>query len=100
MAKLMILYRHLAEPPAFEDYYASRQIPYAAGHMPQRARRREHAGCSQHLTAARHLTTGGADELSQRGPGAGITSDGGRSIVGTTNFATRGATLLIVDEDE
>ena len=32
---------------------------------------------------------------------AGITSDDGRStIAGITNFATGGATLLIVDEDE
>lgn len=33
MAKLMIPYGHPAEP-AFEDCYASRQMAYAAGNMP------------------------------------------------------------------
>ena len=34
MAKLVILCGHLADPAAFEDYYANRHIPYAVEHMP------------------------------------------------------------------
>lgn len=34
MAKLIILYGHPADPAAFEDYYANRHLPFAAGHMP------------------------------------------------------------------
>jgi uncharacterized protein (TIGR02118 family) len=34
VAKLIILYGQPADPAAFEDYYASRHIPYASKHMP------------------------------------------------------------------
>lgn len=34
MARLIILYGHPADPEAFEEYYARRHIPFAAGHMP------------------------------------------------------------------
>ena len=34
MAQLVILYGHPVDTAAFEDYYASRHIPYAAKHMP------------------------------------------------------------------
>ena len=34
MTKLLILYGNPADPAAFEDYYISRHIPYATGHMP------------------------------------------------------------------
>ena len=44
MAKLVIPYGH---PAAFEDYYASRQMAYAAGRMPNVHRPRT-CRCSQY----------------------------------------------------
>jgi len=34
MAKLIILYGHPTDPPAFEDDYTNRHLPFAAEHMP------------------------------------------------------------------
>ncbi len=34
MASMIVLYGQPEDPAAFEDYYASRHIPYAVEHMP------------------------------------------------------------------
>jgi uncharacterized protein (TIGR02118 family) len=101
MTKLLILYGHPADPAAFEDYYTSRHIPYATGHMPN-VRRAENMrvlsasdGGPAPWYRVSQLSYDSVADLR-----AGITSEDGRSaIADIANFATGGATLLIVEED-
>lgn len=101
MAKLVILYGHPADPAAFEDYYASRHIPYASKHMPHvrgaenmRVISTSDGGPAPYYRMSQ-LTYDSVDDLR-----AGISSvDGQSTIADLANFATGGATLLIVEED-
>lgn len=101
VAKLMILYGHPADPAAFEDYYANQHIPYAATHMPgvrgaenMRVISAPENGPAPYYRVSQ-LSYGSMEDLR-----TGIATDDGRStIADLDNFATGGATLLIVEED-
>lgn len=101
MPKLVILYGHPKDPAAFEDYYANRHLPYASKHMPN-VRRAENMrvistveGGPAPYYRVSQLSYDTADDLR-----AGIASEDGRStIADLSNFATGGATILIVEED-
>ena len=101
MAKLMILYGHPADPAAFEDYYASRHLPYASKHMPNvrgaenmRVTSTSEGGPAPYFRVSQ-LSYDTVDDLR-----SGIASEDGRStIADLADFATGGATLLIVEEN-
>lgn len=100
MPKLIILYGHPVDPAAFEDYYATRHIPYATERMPR-------------VTGAENLRIVGTPDgdpppyhrisqlayTSMDDLRAGIASDDGRAVIADlANLATGGATLLIADD--
>jgi uncharacterized protein (TIGR02118 family) len=101
MAKLLILYGHPADPVAFEDYYANRHIPYAVKHMPN-VRGAENMrvlstpeGAPAPYYRVSQMSYDSVDDLR-----TGIGSEDGQStIADLANFATGGATLLIVEDD-
>ncbi len=101
MTKLIILYGQPADPAAFEDYYLNRHIPYATTHMPGvrgaenvRVISTAEGGPAPYYRVSQLSYDSVADLR------AGIASDDGRStIADLANFATGGATLLIVEED-
>jgi|SRR5271166_603782 len=100
MAKLIILYGHPADPEAFEDYYANRHIPFAAGHMPgvRDAQNLKIAGTPDGADAPYYRIS----QLSYASLGelrAGVATDGGRSVLADLrNFATGGVTVLLADD--
>lgn len=102
MAKLVILYGHPADPAAFEDYYVSRHIPYAAEHMPNvrgaenmRVLSTPEGGPAPYYRVSQLSYDSVTDLL------AGIASADGRSTIADLgNFATGGVTMLVVEEDE
>ncbi len=101
MTKLLILYGNPADPAAFEDYYISRHIPYATGHMPNvRAAENMRVLSTSDGGPAPYYRVSQLSYDSVADLRAGITSEDGRStIADIANFATGGATLLIVEED-
>lgn len=102
MAKLLILSGHPADQAAFEDYYASRHIPYASKHMPNvrgAQNMRVLSTAEGDHTPYYRVSTLTYDSVADLR--AGIATEDGRSTVADlANFATGGATLLIVEEDE
>jgi uncharacterized protein (TIGR02118 family) len=101
MAKLMIFYGHPADPAAFEDYYANRHIPYASKHMPNvRGAENMRVISTADGGPAPYYRVSVMSYDSVAELRAGIASDDGQStIADLANFATGGATLLIVEED-
>lgn len=101
MAKLVILYGHPEDPAAFEEYYASRHIPYASTHMPNvRGAQNMRVISTSEGSPAPYYRVSQLSYDSMADLRAGIASADGRStIADLDNFATGGATLLIVEED-
>jgi uncharacterized protein (TIGR02118 family) len=100
-ARLLIQYGRPEDPDAFERYYAEQHIPYATEHMPnlrnaQNSRVVATAdGSDTPIYRVSQLEY--EDVASLR---AGLESDDGRStLADLANFATGGATLLIVEDD-
>lgn len=100
-ARLVILYGHPEDSAAFEEYYATTHIPYATEHMPgvRDARNARVVGTADGgrppFYRISHLSY---DDLAALREGIG--SDEGRStIADLANFATGGATLLVVEDD-
>ena len=97
---MIVLYGQPEDPAAFEAYYASRHIPYAVGHMPN-------------VTGAENLRVigipGGQTPLYYRisqmsyasadAMREALATDGGKAVLADLgNFATGGATVLLVDD--
>ena len=101
MTKLLILYGNPADPAAFEDYYISRHIPYATlPHSYVRAAENMRVLSTSDGGPAPYYRVSQLSYDSVADLRAGITSEDGRStIADIANFATGGATLLIVEED-
>jgi uncharacterized protein (TIGR02118 family) len=101
MAKLMIFYGHPADPAAFEDYYANRHIPYASTHMPNvRGAENMRVVSAPDGSPSPYYRVSQLDYDSVADARAGIASEDGQStIADLANFATGGATLLIVEGD-
>lgn len=100
MASMIVLYGQPEDPAAFEDYYASRHIPYAVEHMPdvtgaQNLRVLGTAkGEARGYYRISQMTFGSAEALR-----AAISSDGGRAtLADLDNFATGGVTVLLADD--
>ena len=98
----MILYGHPADPEAFEDYYASHHIPYASKHMPNvRGAKNMRVVAAADGSPAPYYRVSQLSYDTAEDLRAGIASDDGRSVIADlANFATGGATLLIVEEDD
>lgn len=100
-ARLVILYGHPDDPAAFEHYYANTHIPYATEHMPgvldvQNSRVVGTAdGSRSPYYRTSHLTY---DDVPSLREGIG-SEDGQATIADLANFATGGATLLIVEDN-
>ncbi|MFP5020486.1 EthD family reductase [Pseudonocardia phyllosphaerae] len=100
-ARLVILYGHPDDAAAFEDYYASTHIPYAVKHMPN-VRDAQNSRVVELADGSRapyyRVSQMSYDDLAALR--AGIESEDGRStIADLANFATGGATLLVVEDD-
>ncbi len=99
MPKLIILYGHLDDLAAFEDYYSKRHIPYATQHMPgvTGAENLRVVGTLDGTASPSYrisqLSYNSMDDLR-----SGLAStDGQATIADLANFATGGVTLLIAD---
>ncbi len=101
MATLLILYGHLNDPAAFEDYYTQRHLPWAAETMPgvRGAALRRIVGAPGDRTAPYYRTA----EMTWRDLNslhAALASPDGRTVLADIeNFATGGAVLLVGEED-
>ncbi|MGH3447856.1 MAG: EthD family reductase [Nocardioidaceae bacterium] len=100
MPKLIILYGQPDDPAAFEEYYASRHLPYASEHMPgvTGAENLRIVGTPDGGTPVYYrlsqLTYNSMDDLR-----SGIASEKGQSVLADlANFATGGATVLLADD--
>jgi uncharacterized protein (TIGR02118 family) len=101
MAKLIALYRHPADPAAFDDYYFSKHVPLAktvAG-----LRRYEVSrggvgaltgGAPYHLAAMLHFDSMAAMQAALASP------EGQATAADLANFADAGVELLIFDSEE
>jgi uncharacterized protein (TIGR02118 family) len=99
MAKIVILYGHPGDPPAFEDYYANQHIPFAADHMPNviDAENLRVTGALD-VDASPYYRISSLTYHSTADLQAGISSQLGRAVLADLeNFATGGATILICE---
>jgi len=101
MAQLLILYGHPADPAAFEEYYARQHIPYASTHMPGvRAAHNMKVISTQDGAPAPYYRVSELSYDTTADLRAGInSSDSTATIADMMNFATGGATLLVVEDD-
>jgi uncharacterized protein (TIGR02118 family) len=97
---MIVLYGQPDDPAAFEDYYATRHIPFATEHMPgvTGAENLRVIGTPDNdrpaLYRISQMTYEDADTMHQA-----VTSDGGRAVLADLdNFATGGATVLLADD--
>lgn len=100
-ARLVILYGHPEDSAAFEHYYATAHIPYAAGHMPnvRDARNSRVVGTPDGSRPGYYrISQLSYDDLAALRDGIS-SEDGSSTIADLANFATGGATLLVVEDD-